>query len=1221
MRTRSVCQAVRSFLRPCVLRRQLFIGLLAAAAGVVEIVSHAAYDPVVVSGFTGSGLCDANGTYTYQQTLNGRCAYRKDEHVVIWRGSYWEIFWDGPTADTPLATTAQSCGLLPPPTGWTTLGECGGTVTLSGGVCESEPPTVTSIIRQNPLNEHTNSDEVIFRVTFSEQVRNVSTDGSDFTLSGTANGTIGSVSANTPDTVFDVRITGVVGDGELELDIARGNDIQDHSGTALGDSPAIGREETYTIDHTAPIDPALSSHSHAVGAWSNDATVDIEITGASDPGGSGVDGFAYGWDRNATWTVTQVKNAEESWSGSTFTATSDGDWYFHIATVDNAGNWTSTRHLGPFRIDTSPPSIPTGLSPADDTYTSDASPTLCWDAAGDAGGSGLRAVNTYRVIVIGEPSRDYYTANTTYTPTLADGVFTWKVYSRDNAGNCSDWSSGHTLTIDREPPGVTSFTRQTPATRFTNADQLVFRATFDEAGRDVGVADFTVYGATTARVTGVSMINDWTYDVTVSEGDLAGVNGEVGLDLAGAQNIVDLAGNPLLVGEPPTDETYRMDNTVPIDPTPTSSSHRVGDVSNDEMVDIEITGASDPDGSGVDGFAYGWDRNATWTVTQVKNVEESWSGGTFTATSDGDWYFHIATVDNAGNWTSTQHLGPFPIDTAPPVVLGVEVDTDPMYEGALTQQVVVTFNEAMDTETTPALTFSRGTFTSHSDGGWSAGSTVWTETFTLRDSNEEIPGVTVTVTGAKDVAGNDQEACVKQAAFAIDTLAPAITSITSTTPDGCYPVGATLSLTVTFSENVTLEASGNFSLILSSTGDVVMTPPSDAAIATGTYAVSHGHNSCDLNVSRWDFSHGWMRDSAGNVLDVDRSWANVNTNNLGHTKDIIVDTTAPVAIDDPDGDEDRSGCNDSEVVDVRLDPYGIYRLVIREDTPVYIDVKANDSDLPCTVPLRIYDIPQGPRHGTATIGPSGGNIRYAPKDNTVGPDQFTYRICDACGNVSQEAVVYVEVVRQLEMEDQYLTVCAGEAVEFDVSMRDVWVGEEEFEFAIVAGPLHGVVIGDPAEVTESAPGLTTWEIEQTTTPLRYAPAGGFVGRDTIGVRVADAFGGETIAWIDLVVGACGPEGEGGGGLDARVKPGERLSVVVPRTFETVLETKWGTVTLTSLETGTAYSDALSAVRDARTGRFVLFADSMGMPRGEYELVIPLGNRETVTLGIEIGEAE
>jgi len=137
----------------------------------------------------------------------------------------------------------------------------------------------------------------------------------------------------------------------------------------------------YGIDLTPPEDPEVTSLSHELGAWSNDPNVAIEVSGATDTV-SGVDGFEVAWDQNPTWMPTHSKTHEESWSGDTFVATSDGNWHFHLATVDNAGNWTSTVHLGPFRIDTTPPvlAVPADITiecevPWDPEYTGQATAT------------------------------------------------------------------------------------------------------------------------------------------------------------------------------------------------------------------------------------------------------------------------------------------------------------------------------------------------------------------------------------------------------------------------------------------------------------------------------------------------------------------------------------------------------------------------------------------------------------------------------------------------------------------------------------------------------------------------------------------------------------------------------------------------------------------------------------------------------------------------------
>jgi Ca2+-binding RTX toxin-like protein len=139
----------------------------------------------------------------------------------------------------------------------------------------------------------------------------------------------------------------------------------------------------------------------------------------------------------------------------------------------------------------------------------------------------------------------------------------------DLAGNAlpnAEPVTDETFVVDNAAPGVTSFTRQTPLSSVTNADSLTFRATFTKAVASVDTADFAVNGTTTATVSGVAAISASVYDVTISGGDLAGFDGTVGLDLAGSQNITDLAGNALPAGEPVTDETYSVDNTTV--PTP-----------------------------------------------------------------------------------------------------------------------------------------------------------------------------------------------------------------------------------------------------------------------------------------------------------------------------------------------------------------------------------------------------------------------------------------------------------------------------------------------------------------------------------------------------------------------------------------------------------------------------------------------------------------------------
>ncbi len=153
---------------------------------------------------------------------------------------------------------------------------------------------------------------------------------------------------------------------------------------------------------------------------------------------------------------------------------------------------------------------------------------------------------------------------TTYDVTVSsgnlaglDGTVTLSFASghniQDTAGNAlasSPTVSGtndNSFVVDNTAPGVTSITRQTPATSPTGADSLTWRVTFDEAVQHVNAADFQVSG-TTATITAVSPVTGsetTTYDVTATGGNLAGLNATVTLSFANTHNIEDEAGNDL----------------------------------------------------------------------------------------------------------------------------------------------------------------------------------------------------------------------------------------------------------------------------------------------------------------------------------------------------------------------------------------------------------------------------------------------------------------------------------------------------------------------------------------------------------------------------------------------------------------------------------------------------------------------------------------------------
>jgi hypothetical protein len=185
-------------------------------------------------------------------------------------------------------------------------------------------------------------------------------------------------------------------------------------------------------DTTPPTNPTISSTSHTVGRWSSDNTVDVTWSGASDAG-SGVNGVSYVWTQSATTVPDTTIDATGSAGATTSPPLADGLWYFHLATVDNAGNWSSPAHVGPFQIDTTPPTVPTSPATSGVTQTQ---ATLSWTASTDAVG-----VTGYKLYLNGSQVGTSPGSPFTFTSLTCATTYTFAVASTDAAGNTSGTAS------------------------------------------------------------------------------------------------------------------------------------------------------------------------------------------------------------------------------------------------------------------------------------------------------------------------------------------------------------------------------------------------------------------------------------------------------------------------------------------------------------------------------------------------------------------------------------------------------------------------------------------------------------------------------------------------------------------------------------------------------------------------------------------------------------
>jgi len=116
-----------------------------------------------------------------------------------------------------------------------------------------------------------------------------------------------------------------------------------------------------------------------------------------------------------------------------------------------------------------------------------------------------------------------------------------------------------------------------------------------------------------------------------------------------------------------------------------------------------------------------------------------------------------------------------------------------------------------------------------------------------------------------------------------DTTPPTITSVTSSTTNGSYKAGASINVSLTFSEAVT--TTGTVTVTLDSGGSCTFSGVTNSSTASCTTTVGAGENSSDLTVSSVS---GTIKDQANNAM-TDFAPAT----NLAANKDIVVDTTAP----------------------------------------------------------------------------------------------------------------------------------------------------------------------------------------------------------------------------------------------------------------------------------------------------------------------------------------
>lgn len=229
----------------------------------------------------------------------------------------------------------------------------------------------------------------------------------------------------------------------------------------------------------------------------------------------------------------------------------------------------------------------------------------------------------------------------------------------------------------------------------------------------------------------------------------------------------------------------------------------------------------------------------------------------------------------------------------------------------------------------------------------------------------------------------------------------------------------------------------------------------------------------------WTVGAGQANTPAGTLLNLDQHMeGRVEYVTISDTVDTCPEPQEPVA------------CPDVAVTD--------------EDTPVVIDVLANDSD-PQGQQLTVTEATAG--HGTVTINPDG-TLTYAPDPDYNGPDEITYTVTDPDGNTSSTTVsVTVNPVNDDPVaNDDTAATDLNTPVVIEVLGNDTDVDGDTLS-----------ILGTPT----SADGTVTVNPDGTIT---FTPNPGFTGDATITYEITDGNGGTDTATVTVTVG--GPDRDG-----------------------------------------------------------------------------------------------
>ncbi|MDA8132418.1 MAG: Ig-like domain-containing protein, partial [Elusimicrobia bacterium] len=229
--------------------------------------------------------------------------------------------------------------------------------------------------------------------------------------------------------------------------------------------------------------PSVANNQLGDAAWRSSSGTVYNVDFA-DAGGSGLAGFEVkvttgpgltgtvvaDWYPQAASINSNSYTADWALPASTFTALPEGPGMVSVRVYDNAGNSAELDDAFYVRKDTTPPSAPAAVSPADLAPRATLSPLLDWTDSSD-GSSGiagyeLRAATSASFSPVAYSAAPAASQQAASLPSGA--TWYWQARARDNAGNYSGYSAYYRVLADTVAPVVTD--SQPGETNWRNSD-------------------------------------------------------------------------------------------------------------------------------------------------------------------------------------------------------------------------------------------------------------------------------------------------------------------------------------------------------------------------------------------------------------------------------------------------------------------------------------------------------------------------------------------------------------------------------------------------------------------------------------------------------------------------------------------------------------------------------------------------------------------------------